>query len=37
MPTKTINVTVTEDEHEEWTEQKGERTWIEVIKDGLKQ
>jgi len=35
MPTVTINVTVTEAEHRDMTEKKGERTWKEVIEDGL--
>jgi len=37
MPTVEIRVTVTEAEHRNMTEQKGERTWKEVIDDGLEQ
>jgi len=35
MPTKQINILVTADEHAEYLMNKGDRTWQEVLEDGL--
>lgn len=33
--TKTISVTVSESKHEQLEQGKGDRTWLEVIEDGV--
>lgn len=32
---KVVNIHLEEDEHDMWTDMKGDRTWKEVLEDGV--